>query len=1467
MTFRAFTASLLLSSFIIHPVTPLRAQYDKLEDLQKDWDFIKKHSGALKASLDFKTSAQTAAGCFNYAKKDGEFYVLLGLRDDLDCWCTPGGKSKPEQEETLAQTAAQEGAEESFNIYAPHPDALNRLPFVDLVMPKPDPKEKTTLLMRLYFNEVEYLDADVFNDQLSSSESTTLKAEHKEFKKFKQFRVRDLLTAVEKETPLLMTATGEDITLFDPLYQILGTSTGKEILGHLAQGKSIPVKRGLRNRLYVAEIPEAKTPLHTHWDLPDFDPKALHDGIYLKKTGAGDLQRIPFDADAFGRQKATVTQLNRSAEQAFDAQKNRKILGHAVAAKVAANLELKEAFSGREGNLSPKLKTYLAQFQPPAEPPKNSTAWAPKKTLSDNLLQLQLGKDYVHPAADTPEERKKADIANLKKYVALYGYREGELKRRVGQENESDFERMAEFLEKQRQFKNGWIPLIHAASPEVGFLPRMGTHLRQFLTGQLFPAGSTPGLRQTDIYFRKHPSMKASRDLAGTDDYENGNENRRLCANMALTAGLESTNTSSNSLEYFMNAHSVRAPYTLKCFEEAMNLLGLQDASYFPYQALYAQFLAYLGKAIPQSSLMLLLVDPDIFDQYAYAAQGGGAPYTYTDQETKKLQEPTALKNYHLADQELEAKLKEIDPNNTNLKGKRVEHIPEVRFLLHPDMMYDPTKVRVYAQDRFPLDQKRQLKLDHKMRESFMNDFGTWLSQHTKLMPHSFIGGEVLPKKLYAAVYKDLTGQEVQETLTAGAFPHLVKNGHTEGVRQYLESYPDLVRELNLNPRSLAFKALDTGDYALIKLIFEDLLKTTPEALFTPTDVLGMMTYAFFNTKEETCTYVVQNYNMTRVPEPRRKAFAEAALHEDSIDGEKLKFIHDHIFPITPELISDVIQKAKGFELLGIAHLSHIPPLEVADLLLRHIETTQDQAKKEDLTGLLNKQILAQKLSFADVVPSTGNPLVFQTLHHSFITEIENFLKTDPAALELKSKEGLTLYQYMQKCFLEGNPIPLQFTHPLSQRLIQEKRDLNQEAYPPYLEEGGDTGLFNYFNRLPFFANPAFLEWRKTLKAALNSNSLKAIQAAFKGAPERHHLEFYKKKHPADYAAAKTSAKDERTRLIVTDLVKALEASNAAEYDRLLTTLPSHYLTDLDLKELAEKYPQKAEEIKNGHPFVPYPDQEKETLAKLIDADDYRALIQHIDQTIAQTSHGWMLYSTLDGYLPSEIQLRLQLSPQNSFVDLKGLLENKPQEFIQRAKDGKIKPADMDFALNSYFQDVHIDIVKRTLSDIYKNPKDLLNHFLYFYYTQPTLAVFAIDYMGPDFVLKNIPERFMRGLFAALKGHLSAIEAAHPDLITYKEGDRDLFPYFMEEGGPRDIHFVQRHLKRLKETYSDGGLPLIFTLFVDTKLVEQILQLDPTILQLTSRNGVGIEEILTHYIGEDSEFYEKLQKLIKKYKT
>ncbi len=1496
MHFRRFTTYLLVTTFTFQTCLPIYAMQD-IGDVTNNIGALKQ--GALPSRLAFKANReQTAAGCLFYARHENEIKVLLGFRDE-DTYCNPGGKSDKE-DETLAGTATREGGEETFNIYCPHRDFLNTQPFVDLYSLKPNngttDSPSQPFLNRMYFVEQQYVDAAIFNERLKSALTFKLSKHSQEYRHFTWVPVKDILEAIQKNTPTFTPSnTAEEITLFQPLFQSLMTETSQNLLHHLVINKTIPsfsTKKNplIKNRLHLEGTPQVDMSAKVSWTLPIYNfeeiveeatkeaekrtatANAQQTGLLLQeevsKTGKNAFenvifppqpyQTINFDQDASGSSNGQRTihsdSLKKPLQQivSFDAQQNRFLMGKAVAAKAAAHLKIKSMDPlsiEKQNERLAKLKTFKTLYfdengklynintSEESLPLPLYPVIAPEliilqdeedntPTLSDLLLQVQLGTDYVKPLdPKSALSRRQADIENLKLYHKRSFENEGELKRDTKPLN-TDFERIADVLELERQHKK-WLPMHHASKPEAKFLPITNTVLRELLAINPAAKGTNPGVRATDIYFRGHSTMAISVGNSDIADYQNGNMNRRLCANMAVTSGLRTTYTSSNSVEYFFNSHSVQMPDTLRRFEEGTQLLGMVATSYLPYQSLYEQYFGCVSKDVPNSAWTVVFVQPEALDAYSYPSFGGGHIFYLDnpeDRTTVSSELPSTQNLYKRAHRELSEKIAESEKGTLSISSsssrleKLAKSVAEVRLLLHPSLMWDPEKSKTFSIDRFPLTEPQQKVFRNLLTSCTISDVGRWLSDHTQIMADSLYEKPVI-KKLYGLVHQGLTGQPVQETVSVHAFSHLIRNGHAEGVQQFFESYPEIVQKIALTPHELTLLAINSGNVDTLKVVLDIVLKTSVDQILSKEDIIALVRACISKGDDsskgnmlETHAYVFQNYDLSTIDEKIKRSWGVEILANGS--AETLDAFHQHVFPITEDMIDEGIRaslssnsyrKWKGLtkfttptakqvadywflkEMLPLEQLSpsaiehlffhdqsdkRISQIHLAEKFLKYF--TQEHLAARSTIELALKRLIQNGLSYTAILPSSGNPLLFFipyfTSFSSTVSEDKHLFDTlvkDPLFFEYKNQEGLTLIPFLQKNFLRGQGKPEYF---FIENVLKKQLEAKKEAglcpdfYPPFVEEFGTLDICNICTPSPF-SDPIFMKWHEKLGKARNENSQSKIKEAFRTIPNPEHLRFYL-------------------------------------YDKL---------------------------------------------------GNFDSSIYNIQK---------------------ERQAQLILS-----YNIPDLLNGNPEEFLSAVESGQITQSNMMKVTYSLTNE-NADVFEKALPTLFPNALDLvtlksdygynlLENVIHAHPLQGKTLKTLLQYGGCFPLLSQLTDHYFNLFLSHSPAELlSFVEKQCPDIFAHHDDQRNFLALSCDFKRFQNIEFVMKHLKELKEMFDEDGIPLIFTAIgQDLPLLMKIITQDPTILKLTTKEGLGVEQLLTHFIPQDSEYYEEGKKLLAYYKS
>lgn len=1416
MFLKKFLSSIFCSIFILQSLSPCYAVgFDSVDSLLESRDLVSTYPGQIKTSLNFKPSAQTAAGLFNWAIHQGEAWVLLGQRDDIDAWCTPGGKSKP-GEASLANTAATEGAEESFNIYAPHPSILKRQAFVDLATLDDRNSEGTSSsfasdddnesssesissqtshgsvlsvseYFRLYFNKVQYLDAKIFKKRLADAVDSS----SKEYKDFRWVRLMDVLYSLEDQSPIIQFSEKVTINLYEPLFDILSTPTARNFLtsiveqGHIA--RALP-----RNLLYVLDQETdleslENAELKSHWHIPTFDAQALHDAQNYKKAPfKGPLEAVPFDQDAFGRPAATratfLLMPNDSETLAkemvtYNAEQARQTFGHAVALKAALNAEIKEIFAE------------------PTPPPSQEAQdlWAPTRTLSDLLLEFQLGKEYT-PSTNSAskDENRKADLKNIKLYLEKSIISEGELKRKA-EINPSDVERIADVYALERENKDGWIPMIHATQADISFFARLATELRRLLSLGNFMPGTTPGLRGTDIYFDGHDTMDQSIASTTLSDYDYNNQSRRLSTNMAISPGLNSTLTTSSSLEYFINAHSVQNPNVMKRFEECMHLLGLSDCSFAPFQGLFEQYFANLHQALPQSTLLLLLVNPKIAAKYSVAK--------YVRRPSNEPQFGSTMTAFQKAQTELETTIGTPAVVDAKTDTSSAKEITELRFLLHPEIMYDPQAVRVHATDRFPLDDDSMRELSKKTRQAIAYDLGTWLAQHTKVMPHAFHGPLML-KKLYEIIHRNLTGLPVMEESTTKGFVALVGNGSLESVKSMTIAGADSLNLSTEDKRKLVKAALHSDKPEMFNYIVFDLLKSAPEHFISLKEVqcfaMDGDDASFINLVSK----YPKSFISSAVTTFWAKGFCGAFVDRHDYDGAPLekwqtniRNFNAHVHPIDMPLIKKTLKQ--NLNRLGSKNLLDWPtstPTEMAMLMCE--VTLENRYPIPYISGLVDA-FKDPRVDHFSVLPSTGCPLFFHIVELERITNLDLSFESE-RYLTATNTEGLNFFQYAQKCFLEGKyrGNMSDKLKPIWNRFFQ-RGSFTQISYPAFIEEFG-----KYFTPESYPLNDLFTShfkgehprvktWVQNFKKAITSDSLKEIQQVWNGCPD---------------------------------------SCSARTYAGLVHTSPGYsYAIDSELEAL-------------------------------IQGDSFSRTMDYMDKKYPTNNH-YMINNFFNVN-------RFSSSDFHSAPDL---------DTPQKLKYGRLA-INSQYALYRYFSPDYFEVMQQTVRDLYPTIQTIIDHCLYLDYSLDSLLYlnehllpFFLETYGVQPVAESLPLSQWEAVFDNVSSQtFETIEQKFPDFITCRTTQGDMITALIETEHGQDKKFLKKYLRTIQnaQTYGQphGGM-ILFGILADAPyFLEYILQVDPQILGVKNEIGMTLldaTENLDKWVGESLK--QKIRQAFKTY--
>lgn len=633
MFFRRSTCLLLSAALSFQSIAPTLAM-QQLEDLEQRTDLREYSSVPTNLSLKAQ-SGRTAAGSFLYALHEGKIRFLLGQRKESGHWCNPGGGSEESngREVFLFHTAARETNEELNGLYCPQPRLLKNKPYIDT--------DNGSLFYRMYWEQVQYLDEEILINKLQGATAVG-----QEFTDFIWLEAPCLLQAVEDKQPIIQINPEKNIEIYPELFSMLSTLSGKAFLKSLINHKKIHrFSKDLRlliNRLYFIgqEAPlltDLKSQPPRSWPTINVDPEAqaiaaqeqAMKNLYLSPlslcsaTEEGKLEYLDKRA-TFLKKKDSLAEAvfppNPYQIVVLDKEGDKSILAGAVAAHLGSLIELKHHFSQKNAVANDQTKR--------------------EASYSDMSLRIILGPDYKTPDhfPNTENPQDSADNENIKVFLDRY-YRADEIRegKREVKVLPSDHSLIKTILQWERHKASP--TFYNATSDTIYSLSLFFSHLRKYMMAA--PLEGLPGFRGTDIYFKGIKTMVDAIEKYGYRDYtpgeSNGRSNLVLCGNATALAGLSTTCTTSSSIEYVMNNHSVRPPDLGSVIQEALALSGFDDPTNTYFEALFQQFIAHNHPEYANSVMFAIQLHPELLETYTYPAYGGGSPFTQKDEYTIQL--------------------------------------------------------------------------------------------------------------------------------------------------------------------------------------------------------------------------------------------------------------------------------------------------------------------------------------------------------------------------------------------------------------------------------------------------------------------------------------------------------------------------------------------------------------------------------------------------------------------------------------------------------------------------------------------------------------------------------------------------------------------------------------------------------------------------------------------------------------
>ncbi|MEI8320892.1 MAG: hypothetical protein WCG05_02635 [Alphaproteobacteria bacterium] len=790
---------LLVLSFLVQIPLGVQASISSIDDenLRSLEGFFK---GPVPAHSHFQAKSQaTGAGVMVIAEQGGQLYTLLGKRDDTKTWCNFGGQTEDGQI-YLSETAAQELMEESCGLYACPANSLQKNPSHTLQL--------KDITYRMYMRNFQYLDSTHFVEKSRQATDHSFR-EYTDFAWFK-------LNAIVSKNPLTADSLHpkdadrfqeiqEPLEIFDAFAAMLQESSVIATLSNWGQKKSVPHHTFRR------------------WDAPN-ETSSDTRVSWAPVTGMKDKPMIasetafvvPYGQNAAGQEAIDKTYHKGTETLTIPVRANahieREIFAHSVVKKARTLMELKTKHGPREEivNTVPEAWQPLVEGFRQASPTERHLQWV----LKDKF---------------TPGRTKESYEANIRAYLDLLNSREDmQMTRDIIAVTDTIVNKLVTLIHQEVEAlqhpTDPRFPLYHGADGNIGELYWIMSSLKEILqvsspavhilakpsfTGTEMHPTFLNGVRGTDLYYKKFIEILKDparqhlttaqiifKDLKGPDG--TFAPKPHICTNPALTCGPSLGASTSNSVEYWIKAHSIHPPDTKKIFNEGLALLGI-NATFEVFDSVLRQ---YYGLSASDNGVILqMFVTPEFLENYTHAEK-------LWDTRSPVFQDP--ILKHHSAQHQYTDFL--------NLTDVSHDHYPEVWAYPTPNRSAGSINFLSY---RFQDLNKEDLDALHReLANAWDHVVTSWLLSNTRLQEGAIYGGDPLLHKIHRIASRLQAAEIIKDTLPKDSLRHLINLNIPEGVATLLQESPESAETISIDERhSLLVHTLSSGNEEMARII------------------------------------------------------------------------------------------------------------------------------------------------------------------------------------------------------------------------------------------------------------------------------------------------------------------------------------------------------------------------------------------------------------------------------------------------------------------------------------------------------------------------------------------------------------------------------------------------------------------------------------------------------------------------
>ncbi len=775
----------------------------------------------------------------------------------------------------------------------------------------------------------------------------------------------------------------------------------------------------------------------------------------------------------------------------FDPKQELKYFNAAFPAKVAMNLEFKKEMKKRAKE---KYEATHRERTAPSIP-------SPQDTATEAHLRLWLGETYL------PGDHK----ANINALIEKFGK-----KRELGRDVDLTIEaltRLSTVLEVEKNITSdprlqkmpfGYEAYYHGCREEMILLNQVSSAMENLFS--MRDDGEFSTLRGTFSYMDKYKEMtkaletyhqdhrafyislynryksenrdpdliessaeyriwaehqkdkihKIWKETLPIEGSKKDNNQLMLWVNAALTAGHISTSVSSSTIEYFLNAHSVKEPLDARIFRESMALRGI-EAFYDWFQSLSEQYvkpLAPTGES--NGGLLQVFVTTALTDIYMNTVEpGGGRLYghpvhipeadrkPYVSRMLEKLREEATKRTLSPEEQAarevMETIIRKLE-NSPPLDEKNLMKslISEVCLMLHPLLTQaafvkqtpeaDPDTVEatrsydahyqnpyfppLYTKGylRYPLSDAKKKAFDFKLSQTASALMADWLSQGTKPLEGSFYKSPAF-FDFYKKIYQDFTGETPPQETYKNSLPYLINMGDVETVKSFLNLHADALTTLEIDFKKCFMQLLCDEHWDMFLYLFESLKEHQDFTdFFTPFNqklIAGIIADSK-SFSEEAETFFKSHLDVTTFDESFKESLLSRALnpddnhffgHEPLPTFRGIKFFIDIGFRISTSSAQKDIPVQKRVEKFRSLYNPYVPAEEkdergftLFEQLLDFTDPFQEGQSSVDLSGVIIS-LLQRGANWKSETRTPGIPILFELLRYIYPSQIQTVIE------------------------------------------------------------------------------------------------------------------------------------------------------------------------------------------------------------------------------------------------------------------------------------------------------------------------------------------------------------------------------------------------------------------------------------------------------------------------------------------